>query len=68
MPSAGAKGLNTLGFYIGLAITAGITTIYLSTVYGAKKCLYPQLQPDFQVEQYVGNWYEFAKSNNVPFE
>ena len=49
-----ATGLLATGYIIGRAVSGD--------------CSKPELQADFDINSYLGLWYEFQRSESVPFE
>ena len=53
---------------IGLGVTGLASFIYLICRWSSTSCEDHDTQSDFDVERYMGLWYEYARSDNVPFE
>ena len=52
----------------GLISTGVMHLVYLIIRWVGKTCQDPVLKQDFDLEKYMGLWYEFARSSDVPFE
>ena len=52
------------GLGIGLVGTGILTAAYLFQRFNGKDCSNPDLTPNFQIADYAGVWYEFAKLPN----
>ena len=63
-----ALGKQKLILFIGLGVTASITLIYLIIRWTGSSCESHMTVQDFDVVPYLGLWYEFARSDNIPFE
>ena len=53
---------------VGLIVTAVASTVYLICRWSAGGCIDHSTVANFDLAQYLGLWYEFARSENVPFE
>ena len=54
--------------FVGLAVSAAIYLIYLIIRWTGSGCEDHETVSDFDVESYMGLWYEFARSASIPFE
>ena len=52
----------------GLITTASVTFIYLMFRWASDGCEPHTTKADFDVTKYMGLWYEFARSIDMPFE
>ena len=55
-----------------LTLVMHLTYIYfrlaaIANVMG-KTCEAADLKADFEIERYMGTWFDFARSNNIPFQ
>ena len=54
--------------FIGLCATSFASFVYLICRSSSASCADHETQADFDVESYMGLWYEYSRSDNVPFE
>ena len=55
-------------FFGGLITTAIAHVTYLICRWTSNGCQDHETKQDFDVGSYMGVWYEFARSENIPFE
>ena len=61
-------GKQQIILYSLLLLTFITQLIYLIARWSNNGCMEHTTKEDFDVEAYMGVWYEFARSENIPFE